>query len=202
MEDLEFKNVLVAIDTKAKAPEDDATFLGYAEGFASTTDIDRYGDIISEKAQRRASKQLLYSGTVFYNHNYMANPIGLVVESKYSFDKKADTKGIKIRVGISKTAPDKWTLIEEGILKSFSIGGKMKNTSYEERDGEEVRIVDDMDLYEVSIVTMPANEKSTFIQFAKNYIASGDDNGDEDEDEKPTKISFNDFIKYILDHKR
>lgn len=193
---MEFK-ITVPIDTKARAEEGDDTFLGYISGFATTTDIDKFGDIITEKAQRRASKQLLYAGTVFYNHMYHENPIGLVTESKYRHEKKTNTKGIFIKVGISKTAQDKWTLIEEGILRSFSIGGKMKDTKWEENDGQSQRIVNDMDLYEVSVVTMPANENAGFSTLAKNFIKSIGKLR-ENIEEKVSRITLVDFIKHAL----
>jgi len=198
MKDMEFK-ITIPIDVKAKASEGDQTFLGTIEGFASTIALDKYGDRITEKAQRKASKQLLYAGTVFYNHLYHENPIGKVMESKYRSDKETGKKGIFIKVGISKTAPDKWTLIEEGVLKSFSIGGKMKDTKWEDNDGKQERIVNEMDLYEVSVVTMPANDEASFSTIAKQFIKSFEIKEEEEEVlEELSNISLIDFIRIAL----
>ena len=184
---------------KSAKEEENDLFLGYVEGFASTTDQDRFDDVISEAALRRSAKQLQYAKTVFLNHRYHENPIGIVVDSRFKTDKTTDTKGIFVKAGISKTAPDVWTLIQEGAYNAFSIGGRMKKTIFDE--DREVRVVKDMDLYEVSVVGMPANPKA-FFNVAKSYIESEKAKEQPQAVEPAKKLNLHGFIAEVIKMQR
>ena len=126
--------------TSVKAADPNDKFLGYITGFAATNHLDRSEDIITEEALLEGSKSLAENTTVFLNHDwnsYTYLPIGKIMESKYI--QSDGTAGIMIKVGISKTAPNIWTLIEEGILNRFSVGGYI--TDYEvEKNSEGVYV--------------------------------------------------------------
>jgi len=139
--------------------EPDDMYLGYITGKAATNDLDRYGDIITEKALINGARDLLANPTVFEDHNYdVSKAVGKVMESKVVTI--GTQTAIFVKVAISKTANELWTKIKEGIIRAFSIGGIWKETEYDkERD---IWLINDMELWELSIVGVPANPSATF----------------------------------------
>jgi len=128
-------------------------------GYASTSALDRQDEIIAHDALKAAAEDLLKNPTVFYEHKHDQLPIGLTVKSY------VDSKGLKVVVQISeaKHADNIWQLIKEGILNSFSIGGKVLEAHDEkDKDGKSHNIIDRIELYEVSIVGLPANPEARF----------------------------------------
>lgn len=141
-----------------KAAEDDPIFLGYISGWAATNEKDRYGDVITEIALQKGARQLLKVGTVFADHNYsIREAIARVTES--SFKRTQNKSGIWVKVGITKTEPELWVKMQEGIIDSFSIGGVFNEVEYDE--DLKVSKVKDLDLWELSIVGVPANPTAT-----------------------------------------
>lgn len=155
---------------KSTEPNEDEQeqFLGFIEGFAATSHLDREHDIISDEALKTAAKQLR-GATVFLNHKHDEHPVGTALKSIF-----VDKEGIKIRVGISKTAEKVWTLIKEGVYKSFSIFGRFGEVSFETRKSKgkdiDVRVIKELDIYEVSVVGMPANEKAKFTSVISKHF--------------------------------
>lgn len=123
------------------------------EGFASTDNLDLQGDIISPDAIKNSQSDLIASSTVLYNHDINC-PIGRVLDSKF-----VDGDKLWIKVLISKTEPDKWVKIQEGVLNKFSIRGNILKAEqkWSEQIKDYVRVVTKMELLEVSVVTLPAN---------------------------------------------
>jgi len=151
------------------ASDDDTSFLGFIEGYAATNFKDRYGDIISAQALIHGAEDLLANPTVFQDHDYrIEKSVGRVISAEFRSDDKVS--GIWVKVGISKTAKDLWTKVKEGIVRAFSIGGVWDDAEFiEEMDGF---LIKDMELYEMSIVGMPANPTATFGAVAKNFVKS------------------------------
>jgi hypothetical protein len=149
---LEFRFVTQDISKSAKTDE------WIIRGYAATNDLDRQGDVITFSAMKAAAEDLKTNSAVFYEHKHDQPPIGKVL------DAGVDDNGLWVEVMVSKTKPDIWQLIQEGILSKFSIGGKVK-TSKKEMDktsGKEFNLITGMDLFEVSIVGLPANPQATF----------------------------------------
>jgi len=158
------------LDTKIyEATSEDTSFLGFIEGYAATNFKDRYEEIITDKALKNGAKDLLKHSTVFVDHNYNVDAaVGLVLESKF---KKGDgINGIYIKVGISKTATELWTKIKEGVVKAFSIGGIWKDYEYDKET--ETGMIKDIELWEVSVVGMPANPTALMSNLAMKFIKS------------------------------
>lgn len=139
----------------------------YVEGYAATTDLDRQGDIIVRPALEKATEDLLETGdTVFYNHDY-SRAIGRLVEAS------VDDKGLHVKAIISTTEEELRTKIREGIIKRFSIGGQLGPTTKLPREEAqrvldivvpesipEVSVIESLELYEVSLVGLPANPEA------------------------------------------
>lgn len=165
---IEYKYEISNLSLK-KAEEGD-NFLGYVKGFAATDHLDRHDEIITSEALSKGASSLKKNSTVFLNHDYNKLPVGKVVESQ--FVNKSDFSGIEIKVGVSKTADRIWTLIEEGILTSFSIGGRLLDYEIKEMEkGTYVGLIKDMDIVEVSLVGIPANPNAKFVT-SKSFVKS------------------------------
>jgi len=135
----------------------------YLEGYCATTDLDRQDEIILETALEKALEDVRQNRTVFYEHQSTNFPIGKIIDAKII--KEGNSSKLYVKVFISKTAETVRTLIEEGILNKFSIGGKVLKFRKAEADGKEITEIQDMELYEVSVVGLPANIEAKAIGF-------------------------------------
>lgn len=130
------------------------------EGYAATTDFDMQEDIITEEAISASAKDLLENSTVLHNHN-PDEAIGKVLESQ------ARPSGLFLKILISKTAPEIWQQVQEGVLNKFSVRGKILEARKEwvERLKKFARLILKMRLVEVSLVAVPANPKARAIRW-------------------------------------
>lgn len=129
-------------------------------GMASTSDVDRVGDVIVPDAWTKGGlDNYTKNPIILFNHNYN-NPIGKGTEFKVT------DKGLEITAEISKADPRVATLVEQGILKTFSVGFRVKDADYMEETGG-LKITD-AELIEVSIVSIPANQSAVF-EVVKSY---------------------------------
>lgn len=122
------------------------------EGYAATSDLDSQNDIIAQSALDMGVESLHKYQTVLYNHN-SDRPIGTILEAK-------SMEGhLFIKVGISKTEPDIWEKVKDGTLSKFSIRGRVTDHEIfkDQLTGKEIFMIKGMDLYEVSLVSVPAN---------------------------------------------
>jgi len=130
------------------------------EGIATTEHLDRENDIILRDAVRKALDEYLANPILRYMHK---EPIGRVLEARYNED------GLYVKAEVIKNQrnADIWALIENGVLRSFSVMGKIKKASLSKMGGKTVRKIEDIDLYEISIVDIPANSNTFFQVVAK-----------------------------------
>ena len=160
------------------------------EGFASTGEIDRDADIVTPNAFKNTLAGYMENPILCYMHNWM-DPIGSVIDARImnpgeehksiSSNKtyKSPTGGLFIRASISKTAPKIRELVKENHLKAFSIGFMIKEASFDQQ--LEVRQIDDIELFEVSVVSIPSNRRSLFsigkaLSFGTDIVNEGSEN--------------------------
>jgi HK97 family phage prohead protease len=162
-----------------KAYEDEGSWI--VEGFAATSDFDLQEDIITQQAIEASAKDLIENSTVLHNHN-PDEAIGKVERSE------AREGGLWLKIFISKTAPDIWQKITEGVLNKFSIRGKILDARKEwvAELKRYARMIFKMQLLEVSLVAVPANPKARALRW---YIEKAlddyeSDGGEIDEIEK------------------
>jgi HK97 family phage prohead protease len=81
-----------------------------------------------------------------------------------TLEKRSD--GVYIEAEIHRDAMDEkeWYRVKSGLVKMFSIGFKTQAGEYREVDGDDVFFITKALLLEVSIVSIPANSKSSFSQ--------------------------------------
>ena len=130
------------------------------KGYASTNDTDRAGDVINKEAWEKGGLENFGSNPIIlFNHDYN-RPIGRATSLE------TDEKGLKITANLSKSAGDVTNLVKEGILRAFSVGFRVKDADYmESGDGY---LIKDAELFEVSVVSVPANQAATF-SVAKSF---------------------------------
>jgi HK97 family phage prohead protease len=130
------------------------------EGYAATSDFDLQEDIITEEAIRASAKDLLENSTVLHNHN-ADDAICRVLDSR------AHKRGLFLKIMISKTAPEIWQQIREGVLNKFSVRGKVLQArkQWVPELKRYARLIIKMRLLEVSLVAVPANPKARAIRW-------------------------------------
>ena len=125
------------------------------KGYASTEDADRAGDIVEKTAWTKSGGLNSYKNNpiLLFNHDYNS-PIGKTTNLSVT------NKGLEIEGRISKSAGKIAEMVKEGILGAFSVGFRVKDADYmEETDGLRIK---DAELFEVSVVSVPANQAATF----------------------------------------
>lgn len=140
--------------TSFKAEEIGDNFVaGYASTFGN---IDAYGDVVEKGAFTRTLKARK-NQIKFLKYHDPNQPIGKVVEIK------EDDVGLWVKAVFSSTIAGQEARAEvlEGVLDSFSIGfTPMKTKSGKSEDGRIINHIQEVKLYEFSLVTFPANEEA------------------------------------------
>jgi HK97 family phage prohead protease/HK97 family phage major capsid protein len=124
------------------------------EGYANTTEKDRVGDVVQKEAwQGDGLKNFLKNPIVLAFHD-RAKPVGKVTGMS------VDDGGLKVTAKISKSVGEVYNLVKEGILSTFSVGFNLVDADYDKES--DTFFIKDLELLEVSIVSIPANAGSTF----------------------------------------
>lgn len=150
-------NIVTKFDVVEKAA-DSGTLV--VEGYANTTDKDRHGDIILQEAWTKGGLDNYLKNPIILAFHDHSKPIGKMV------DYFLDSKGLKIVAEISKAAGNLYDLVKEGIVKSFSVGFMVKDADYDATT--DIFVIKDVELFEVSVVSVPANPSSVF-SVRKNF---------------------------------
>jgi HK97 family phage prohead protease/HK97 family phage major capsid protein len=125
----------------------------YIEGYASTVDRDRQGVVIPMKAWNEGLHNYLKNPIILAYHNHQM-PIGKMVEHKVT------DQGLWIRAQIPSEVGDVYRLIKKGILSAFSVGFRVRDADYDHTT--ETFLVKDLELHEISVVSVPANQNTLF----------------------------------------
>ena len=138
--------------TKAEPlPAEDETL--QIAGYASTTDVDRHGDVIPASVWQKGLENYLKNPVILAFHDH-TQPVGRMTEHKI------DEKGLWIKAKISKAAEKVHQLVKDEVLTAFSVGFRIKDAEY--NSSAEVFLVKDLELHEISVVSVPANQNTLF----------------------------------------
>lgn len=136
-------------------------------GYANTITKDRTGDVVTAEAWAKGIENFRRNPIMLFQHKHEW-PIG-------RFDKiTVDKKGIFVEGTISESAEKNHgvhTLIKDGALKSFSVGFRVKDGKY--NHATDTMVINDVELLEISIVSVPANQESLF-SIRKSFDTSED----------------------------
>lgn len=146
---------------------------GILEGFANvyTMDgepyIDRTGDTLKPGALEGAAEV-----PVLVGHD-PDKPVGIATLEERSYGNKYGIWAT-IQLAINAKSPElrnraqeAFELVKNGIMKKMSIGFRILNYSYQKIKNQSVRVIDKIDLMEVSLTPIPANAESSVLM-AKN----------------------------------
>lgn len=129
--------------------------------YASTYDVDSDDCQITKEALEGAKNDLLEYNTVLFNHN-MDRPIGYVMETKI------DNKGLLVKIILSQSERELMQKIQDGTLSKLSISGRaydFKETAPDDK-GRTILQITNIKLFEVSIVSVPANKEAKTVSSA------------------------------------
>jgi len=136
-------------------------------GYANTVSKDRSGDVIVSEAWLKGGISNYMKNPIVLAYHDHSQPIGI------SEEVTVDSTGLKITARISDVAGNVATLIKEGILKAFSVGFYIKEADYDSKT--DIFIIKDVELLEISVVSVPANQDSLF-EMAKDFSTEAEFN--------------------------
>lgn len=144
---------------KAAQPDDSPAVLMWIEGYASTSDIDDYNEVVLPTAFADTMDSFMQFPLMLFGHDWYSLPIGKWTEYKI------DSHGLWLRGFILKTAVggDVALLIDSKVLRALSIGFSPLTVTRPEKEGDPT-IIEKLRLWEVSIVNVPANRAALFEQ--------------------------------------
>lgn len=168
-----------SFNLKIKAVQEDGFFSGYGAVFGN---VDWYNDVIlpgafAKSLEKWAEKNKM--PPVLWNHND-GEPIG-VYTNIYEDEKGLFVEG-RLLIDDVPRAKSTHALLKAGAIDGLSIGYKTKKAN-QQTNG--IRELIELDLGEISIVTMPANEES-LITSVKSKLEEG---------ELPTLPEFEKFLR-------
>jgi len=152
------------VDVKLAGDGNVGTFSGYGAIFGNT---DSYGDVIQQgafsetlrewKSKGKLPKMLLQHGGMGVTSDDMM-PVGQWVGME------ENSKGLKVEGRLFALNTERGQYIYEGLkageLDSLSIGYRVREAVNGTKPNEPIRTLTNVDLWEVSIVTFPANDKA------------------------------------------
>lgn len=123
------------------------------EGYASTNDSDRHGDVVASYVWEKGLENYLKNPVILAYHKH-TEPIGRMVEHK------VDQKGLWIKARISAAAEEVFNLVKDGVLTAFSIGFRIIDAEYNQ--ATDLFVIKELELHEISVVAVPANQNTLF----------------------------------------
>ena len=123
------------------------------EGYASTNDADRQGDVVPASVWEKGIQNYLKNPVILAYHDH-SEPVGRMV------DHRIDGKGLWVKARISAAASEVFNLVKDGVLTAFSIGFRIVDAEY--NSAAELFVVKELELHEISVVSVPANQNTLF----------------------------------------
>lgn len=133
------------------------------EGYANTKNLDRMNEIVDPSAFKGTINKWMKNPVILADHwasvsNVIGRGLSMKIDETGPFLKAEIAKGTQL-------AEDTWTLIQQKMLRAFSIGYRILKDEMDkgvEDGGRRVRRITKLELYEVSVVAIPANRESLF----------------------------------------
>ena len=175
--------------------------VGYAAVYDEFTKItDRWGDTFQEKISRDAAKASLEDGHEIFalkNHNWDM----VLGRTGANLTLKNDEKGIyfELEPNNSTLANDLKEDVRSGIIKQCSIGFRIKDQEWEERDGEFFRIIKEIEIFEITLTPIPAYTSTSAevrsLNFAQNTTHQAENQPKDDLEARKLIIEVNKLLK-------
>jgi HK97 family phage prohead protease len=169
------KQFFPSVELRAYKTEEESRMLveGYAIVFNSESrDLGGFTEVVKENALDKALERNT-DVLALYGHDYQ-NVLGR--QSADTLQLEKDERGIKFTLDLPNTqlGRDVYTLVERGDLKGNSFGFTVEKDSWDKKGDKVIRTIEQVrDLFEISIVSLPAYEatelvKRNFEEFAED----------------------------------
>lgn len=149
------ETMVVPVEWKA-AGDDSGELVGYASTFGN---VDLGQDVVVKGAFKSSTADIKANGIPLLADHVASTThvLGTIYEAR------EDEKGllIKARFSSAPSAQDVRTKLLEGHLNRMSIGYEPTAYKFEERDGKTVRLLEEIKLWETSVVVFPMNPEAT-----------------------------------------
>ncbi len=142
-----------AIVEQIKAEGDDRKF----KVIATTSAVDRHDEIIEAEAWN--FKNFLENPVILWGHQSSELPIGIATKV-YQEGDKTIVEGIFASKEANPKAEQVKLLYDEKMIKTVSVGFIGNSYKTEQRDGVEILVWTDVELLELSFVSVPANPEA------------------------------------------
>lgn len=168
---------ILNLETRSEEGDSGNKIVGYAAVYDEFTKItDRWGDSFYEKISRDAAKESLEDGHEIFalkNHNWDM----VLGRTDANLILKNDEKGIyfELTPNNSTLANDLKEDVKSGIIKQCSIGFKIVDQEWEEKEGEYFRVIKQIELFEVTLTPIPAYTSTTAEVRSLNFDNSKDE---------------------------
>lgn len=162
------QKALIGLQTKLSSVDEadgKMTFTGYGAVFGNE---DSYGDVIARGAFKKSLGDHTKAGStplMFLNHDAFGSlPIGKWVGME------EDDFGLKVTGELLDTTAgiDTYKALKAGAINGLSIGFRPTSWAMRSKDDEPRRTLKEVELVEISVVTIPANQKAR-VQDVKSF---------------------------------
>lgn len=125
----------------------------FIEGYASTNAVDRSGDLVPVMVWENGMQNYLKNPVILAFHNH-SMPVGRMVEHRI------DSGGLWIKARVSPTDETIYEKVKDKVITGFSVSFRVLDAEY--NPTADVFIVKELELLEISIVSVPANQDTLF----------------------------------------
>lgn len=147
-------------------------------GYASVIEIDQESHLIPKETLEEGIKPLLedsdYSNLMLLHRNIQ---VGKILKEYNKLKTHVDDEGLfivaEIRRGL-KTADEVWKAILDGALQGFSIAAEIIGAHNECDESKCWKVIDSINMFEISVCSTPVNSKSGFVVVSKGEIPCND----------------------------
>ena len=139
------------LKAEAGDSDDDSIMIS---GYASTQDVDRHGDVVPASVWKKGLENYLKNPIILAFHDH-TQPVGRMIEHRVEKD-----MGLWIKAKISSASEKVYKLVKDGVLSAFSIGFRVKDAEYDA--ATKLFVVKELELHEISVVSVPANQNTLF----------------------------------------
>ena len=160
------KQFFPSVELRAYKSDEDSRMLveGYAIVFNSESrDLGGFTEVVKENALDKALERNS-DVLALYGHDYQ-NVLGRQSAGTLQLDK--DDKGVRFTLNLPDTqlGRDVYTLVERGDLKGNSFGFTVEKDSWDKVGDKVIRTIEQVkDLFEISIVSLPAYEATELVK--------------------------------------
>lgn len=140
-----------------KAASDTYTF----EGWASTSALDKQGDVIEPTAFARSLPAFIDNGPIYWQHEEAYNPTAMPIGKAMSARIADNGLWIVARWANTDQAQEVRQLVMDGIVSRLSVGFTPIQMHRDSALGHNV--ITEADLLEVSVVAIPANDEARIV---------------------------------------